>query len=324
MPKCSAAGCPDIFTDGAHCSSCNSDMHFHCAGITEHGYRRLGDRRSTWRCQQCKQNAAGKCLPPSEYDSPATSPVPAHESNQEILIEIKALAEKLAPLDSLMKDFKSLAGNFKELKTSVSEANKNIKEMTGRFKDIEDRLKSLESSKKDITDLQIRVEKMESELSSRDQWSRMNNVEVKGIPEAKNENLLEVILSIGNQIDYQVNKQQINYVARIPTRDPDRVKPIIVCFNNRYVKEDFVAAARTASGQSPLTCPRLGLPGTSRVYVNDHLTPQNKILLSKAKVAAKERDFQYVWVKHCKIMARKNSTSPKFFIKTEKDLANII
>ncbi|CAG4952595.1 unnamed protein product [Parnassius apollo] len=46
----------------------------------------------------------------------------------------------------------------------------------------------------------------------------------------------------------------------------------------------------------------------------------NKALLKKAKDLAKIKNFKYVWIKHCKILARKSDTSPTFRIKSEKDL----
>lgn len=287
----------------------------------------MGDKKqSTWRCANCKLTPIpSKSVPPSESDSHTKilSPVTSL-SNQEILLEIRALAEKLAPLDALILDVKFLAESFKELKTSLSESNQQIKELSVKFKTIDERLTSLEITKSSVIDLQLRVEKIESDLNDKDQWSRMNNVEVKGVPESQTENLTDMIITIGKKISYPVDKSQINYVARIPTRDPDRTKPIIVNFNSRYVKEDFIAAARKTAGKKPLTCVQVGLTGNTKVYINDHLTPKNKILLSKAKTAAKERDFQYVWVKHCKIMARKSATTPPFLIKTESDLSKIL
>ncbi|KAL4714499.1 hypothetical protein ACJJTC_017562 [Scirpophaga incertulas] len=99
----------------------------------------------------------------------------------------------------------------------------------------------------------------------------------------------------------------------------DYTKAILVYFINKYAKEDFVAAAR----QKRLSPTDIGLPGSHRIYINDHLTSSNKQLLSKAKTLARENGFQFVWVKHAKIFVRKDSTSPFFTVAKEKDLLKI-
>ncbi|CAG9133207.1 unnamed protein product [Plutella xylostella] len=311
--------CMEEVTDGASCSSCNGQLHYQCSGVTEAGYRKLGDRKLSWRCPACKQ-PTGKQAPP-----PDAAPVTASGSTtQTILDEVRALSLKLSNLDKLVVDVKALKDDFQLMKGEVRDTNKSVKEFARRLNTIEDRLDQVEKAKDTVTELQLKLEKIETDLNIKDQWSRMNNVEIKGVAMVKNENLMDIVGTIGAQIQHPVDKSHINYVARIPSRDPERLKSIVVCFNNRYVKENFVAAARAAAVDGPLNAGRLGLPGQHRVYVNDHLTSLNKVLLSKTKALAKDRDFQFVWVKHCKIMARKNTTSPIINVKSEKDLSKII
>lgn len=309
--KCGA--CDDPLSDGVRCTSCNQDLHFHCAGITEAGYRKLGDRKLTWRCSKCK------------ISGPAQLPVsPKLNSDSVILREIKALADKLSPLESLKEELFLLRTEFADLKTSLSETNSDLKAFYEKVKDFEDRLQRVEKVQGQVNTLQSRLEKLEEENNAKEQWSRTNNVEIKGVPQNTHENLFDVISKIGKKIDYPVSKAQINFINRVPTREKDHTKPIIVSFCNRYVKEDFIAAARLVLKTGPLTSGQIDLPGNQRIYINDHLTLRNKALLAKIKKVAAERDFQYVWVKHSKIHARKSDTSPTIVLKSEKDLTKII
>ena len=91
--------------------------------------------------------------------------------------------------------------------------------------------------------------------------------------------------------------------------------------HNTYLKNDFIAAARH---YKKLNAGDLGFKGNNRVYINDHLTLENKLLLNKTKVQAKERGFEHVWVRGYKILVRKNSASPKHYIKTELDLKKFV
>lgn len=302
--------CGDTMTDCVQCSACTSQFHFHCAGITEVGYRKLGDRKSTWRCVPCKQSGV-PCT------SSAAASAASSQSADCMLQEIRALAVKLAPLESLAEDLKALRSEFAEMRSSLKEFNAKVTEF-------DKRLSNVEKMQSRFGEVETRLSKLEEDAKSKEQWTRMNNVELKGVPEIRNENLYDVVTKIGTKISYAIEKHQINFITRVQTRNAGHVKPIIVCFNNRYVKENFIAAARLANREAPLAASSIGLKGASRIYVNDHLTTDNKNLLSKVKLKAKELGFQYVWVKHAKIHARRGDGSPIILIRTEQDLKKII
>ncbi|KAL4707987.1 hypothetical protein ACJJTC_010603 [Scirpophaga incertulas] len=214
-----------------------------------------------------------------------------------------------------------------ELRASeVKEIKEEIADLKGRFSEkiekLDKRVHTIETTLKEIPALKDRITSLEEDLNDKNQWLRSNNVEIKGVPMKDRENLLEIVTSIGNKIMYPVTRPSINFAVRVPSHNSggDKTKPIIVSFLNRYLKEDFVAAARSFKTLRPVD---IGLVGTGRIFVNDHLTVQNKLLLSKAKSLAKENDFDYVWVKNTKIFVRKNSQSPVISIKKEKDLQKI-
>ncbi|XP_037297713.1 uncharacterized protein LOC119190286 [Manduca sexta] len=305
--------CGDLLTDGVNCTSCCQALHYHCAGITESGFRKLGDRKLTWRCMKCKQSSCNQ-LPSS----------PKANNDPQVLSEIRALSSKLAPLKSLTEELKALRSEFAQLKSSVDESNDAIREFNSKINSLEQRVVQIEKLQDQVNLLQVQVDRMEHESNVKDQWARVNNIEIKGIRQDKNEDLFKILSTIGNKIQYPVQNAHVNFITRVPTREKDNIKPIIVCFTNRYVKENFIAAARMASKLNPLTSGHLGLTGHNRIFINDHLTTLNKLLLSKAKKIASEKDFQYIWVKYAKIHVRKNDTSPIFVVKSEKDLTKLL
>ncbi|XP_026331787.1 uncharacterized protein LOC113239134 [Hyposmocoma kahamanoa] len=300
--------CNEDVSDGVHCTSCDQVLHFHCAGLTEGGYRKLGaDRKQAWKCGKCKLTGQ-------------RSPQPTGEAA--IMAELKALSVKLAPLDSLTAEVKALRAEISELRAQVTLTNTSIKEFNDRCEKIEDRLAQVEGVGGRVTILEAELSKVICEANDKYQFSRMNNAEIKGIPQSQNENLLDIISSVGSKINYPINRSQINFVTRVPTKDNTQPKPIIVAFISRYVKEDFVAAARAKSREVKLNASIIGFK--NMVFVNDHLTPSNKDLLTKAKKIAKDKGFLYSWVKHSKIYLRKNDTSPVIQVKSEKDLMKIV
>lgn len=305
------ASCNSQHTEGIICSVCKNHYDFPCSGITEGGYRKLGDRKNTWRCTKCK---------PSSLPAPATkSPLPSQwEQIQEDLTKI---AHDLAPLATLVEDVKQIKNEITSLRESLDMAHELMGSFSTKMNSLENRILETEKAVCDVQGLRTEVERLKLDLQIKDQWARANNVEIRGIPQRNTENLYQIVQKIGTITGFPFKKEETNYIARIPTRSPNKVKSIIVAFNCRYTKEEFVAAARKKK-QLPLS--GLGFQSENNFYINDHLTQANKILLNKARTLAKERNFQYIWVKHCKIMARRTDTSPIFFIKNEKDLQKII
>lgn len=313
MFKCKK--CEVEFRDGVQCSVCLNCFDFPCAGITEAGFRKLGERKATWRCSYCKNLGS----------------TPGKSSEMEgILSELKHLSVQMAILPTLVDnvkkiqeeivDLKAIKTEFVDLKTSLEFVHQSVSSLTDKVSTIDHEVQSLQSIKEHLSVTHQRLEKLEMRVDDGDQRARLNNIEIKGVPYTSSENLYSIISKIGDIINYKVSKELINYIARVPTRGDNNIKNIIVSLNNRYVKDDFISAARK---NKVLTAASLGLAGEKRIFINDHLTLRNKSLLNKTKSVAKELNFTYTWVKNCKIFIRKNSTSPVFTINSELDLVKL-
>ncbi|CAH0721722.1 unnamed protein product, partial [Brenthis ino] len=209
------------------------------------------------------------------------------------------------------------------LKDSISFINTKYEEINQKIAHFENEIKVLSAQSSSLNDLRINLDSMEAENNKREQWVRRSNVEIYGIPEKKNENLMELLQSISSHIGYQVNPAtDIDFITRVaPTsRENRRSKPIIIRFLSRWKKDDFLSIAR----KNKLKCSDLGFSGNnSNIYFNDHLTKSNKNLLQEAKKLAKEKSFLYVWVKNCTIMVRRSDTSPVLHIINQSDLKKI-
>lgn len=259
------------------------------------------------------------CSVLSASASATTSPQPTQlDKMQE---QLSKIVFQLAPLGSLLEDVRCIKEELSSLKDSIEMAHHVIGDFAETVKGLETRVFKVEEIANEVPSLREEIAKLNSELEARDQFARANNLEIRGIPQSKNENLYEIADRIGTMLNLSIKKEEINYIARIPTRLPKIEKPIIIAFNNRYRKEELIALARKKK-QTKLS--DIGFnDNTGNFYLNDHLTPRNKGILSKAKTLAKEKNFQYIWVKHCKIMARKSDTSPIIFIRDENDLKKI-
>lgn len=320
MYKCKS--CNIEFRDGALCSVCQGHFDFACAGVTETGYRRLGERKSTWKCSSCKNSKSVSPLPPQ-----LKSPVPADMDT--IMLELKRLSVQVALLPELntsiqaikaeLSELKAIKTEVSDIKTSLEFVDHKIGALSDKICDMEKDIQHLQKTKLDVDQLQLRVETLEVQLKDNEQRSRLNNIEIKGVPVSKTENLFSIMANIGTHIKYVLPREQINYIARVPMRNDKINKTIVIAVHSRYIKDEFVAAAKKVT----TTAADLGLQGPNRVYVNDHLTLGNKILLNKVKTLAKDRGYAFTWVKACQIFVRKNPTSPVIAIRSESDLKKL-
>ncbi|KAH6925593.1 hypothetical protein HPB50_007895 [Hyalomma asiaticum] len=128
-------------------------------------------------------------------------------------------------------------------------------------------------------DLMRKNEILSKKVAEMEQYSRANNVELKGVPYSQGEDCSAIIRTIASKVDCPISDSDIDIVHRVPTR-AGSAKNIIARFCSRAKKQEFVNKARKAR----LTSRDLGFSGahSNAVFINDHLTPENKRLFAKA------------------------------------------
>lgn len=69
----------------------------------------------------------------------------------------------------------------------------------------------------------------------------------------------------------------------------------------------------------------LGIEGAPRpIFVNEHLTPKNKLLLRRARDLKTEKSYAYLWVRNCVIYMRKKDNAPVIKILSEEDFKRVL
>lgn len=88
------------------------------------------------------------------------------------------------------------------------------------------------------------------------------------------------------------------------------------------MKDQIVAAARKHRN---LNAGQMGIVSeTDRVFINEHLTKDSKMLLSACKQKAREANYKYIWTKNCRVFVRKNEKSLPIPINSSLDLIKIV
>lgn len=205
-----------------------------------------------------------------------------------------------------------------ELKKQVDELVSSLEHMNSLVENLRGENASLVAENKALKSENFVLTEKVADL---EQYSRMNNVEVKGVPCTQGEDCIAIMQTIGEKIECPLEPLDIDVVHRVPTRSVNN-KNIIIRFCSRNKKAEFISQARKAK----LCLSDIGVSATidSPVYINDHLTPANKSLFAKALALKKEKKWMFLWTDNCQIKARKTTDSRVLRIRKESDLSKFV
>lgn len=187
-----------------------------------------------------------------------------------------------------------------------------------------DKIESLESLNKQLKEENMQIK---SRLNDLEQYSRVNCLEITGIPEIRNENIVTTIQSVGTAIKFKLIPEMIDACHRLRKNPNDPTQPpkIIIKFVRRSDKDAFLQCKKVKRNisTSDLDPTLLGkLVTHNPIYINEALSQNNKQLLYKTREHKKQHHFKHLWTRDGKIFLRKTDTSMIFRIKTLNDLTD--
>lgn len=355
MERSFCVGCKSVISgrEFMTCQNCKLKYDLPCVNISSKRFKKLShDFKLTWKCIECKSklpkpdnsNTAIRALSHSNTDNDnEIEEEGSHVTFQKIRTdhtsenrireiwssEMKKDIETM--IEETIKRKQLTATNsqclvFQESLTFLSGQYEDLKKLldttSTELKSIKEENKTL---KENINSLTARVKAIEDENIHLHQWVRLQNVEIIGIPEKKDENITAIVQKVSQHIGVHIEPSDLEFAHRVqPQRaeSNDCPRPIIVRLRQRAIKDYIIAAARKYRDLN--TC-AVGMEGEShRIFINDHLTKDNKMLLTSCKQKAKELKYKYVWTKNCRIFCKKNETSAPIPIVSVQDLLKIV
>lgn len=184
-----------------------------------------------------------------------------------------------------------LAKSVETLTKEVEEMRKSLTMFNELYEKMKDDQATLAKNNKELTranhELTMRVAELE-------QYSRNNNIEIKGVPQTQGESCTAILKQIGEKAGCPVSDSDIDVVHRVPAKEGPH---IFARFCSRAKKAEFAAKAKKAR----LTAGTIGFSTANDnhkpIYINDHLTPENKRLFAQA-LALKKRETVGISVDH--------------------------
>lgn len=303
-----------------NCSACDrlcdeeNDV-VNCAGGCGHSFHQNCARpktrsaRKDWCCESCK---------PEKTSLASNKSTSSTSITKEFLINtIDAFKEEM------LNEFKQIANENAELRNSVQFLSDAVDKSNTLMADVMKELKKIQEEnvklRKENAELRGTVNHLEVRVRNLEQHSRKQNIEINGLPETRNEDVNLILNDVAKAIGVEMKAEKVVAAHRVPSFNKKRISPIIVRFSTYEERNAWIAGFKEVR---PLTADRVNssFNSSAKVFINEHLSPENKLLLNKAKEVAKSKGYKYVWSRDGKIFVRRESGEGYRKIELSSDL----
>jgi len=290
---------------------CGELFHFNCAGVPQEFLNLAGKPGILWKCTACRSA------------STSTSDDSLLTTLTEIKSDIALLKRDQQELLQLQKEISVLKQEQIEFKHSVEHFSSQFDEFTTSIQSFKTALSKINGLEAKVAALHNENSGLRTQLNDLQQYTRKNNVEISGVPEQKNEQIKDIIMKIGEVVGCTIADSDMDVCHRVAhmNNGNKNSKSIIVRFQSRNKKQDFLSASKRYRN---LNSSELGFVGNvCGVYVNEHLTLENKKLFKSAREFSRENNFKYCWVRDCRIYVKRSDESRAIVVQDESVLSRL-
>lgn len=290
-------------------ASCGKFAHYACAKDDKDGMKTRGKSRE-WKCADCRNSSSSKS---SAQSTPS-------ELTKEFLVRVMEQFKS-----EVFDELKTFRLDMSELSTSVKFVSDSLDTSNKLMSDIREELASLKKENKELRErsdnLTSEVRDLKERLRNLEQYTRKNNVEVSGIPETARESVLDIVKDVGAVLGVEIKERQVAAAHRVPSYKKDRTPSLVIQFNSRATKDMLLAKYREmktlSAHQVNSSFPQ------QRVYINEHLSPENKVFLAKLKQKCRDVGYAFAWSREGKFFVRRASGENSRRINSYEDFASI-
>lgn len=305
------------------CSACERSVHISCVK-SEKIKTRAGNKE--WKCDDCSKgkDSSASSTKSTSSDSALTKAFIINvldSFKKEVFQELKLDSFKKEVCQEL-KSHTTTMGEFKTslefLSSSVDTSNVLMAEIRKEYEEIKKENAELRLKNGQLTETVVELRDRVREL---EQYSRKTNIEISGIPVTGKEDIMTLVKDVGAAIGQELQDGQIMAAHRVPCYNKQRTPSIVVQFHTRLQRDTWITSFRQKKNLSASEVNK-AFPN-NRVYVNEHLTPENKRFLNQLKQMCKEVGVKYVWCRDGRFFVRKCEGERCYRISDLSDLKNV-
>lgn len=294
---------------------------FHSECIKSELDRKVTRQSKEYKCKDCRTNSSQG----SSKSSTATADVLSKDFlvsvmesfKKDVFNEMESFKKEVfSELVAFRSDVNSLSNSLQFMSDKMDSANKLMEQLNSQFKQLK---KENEEMKSKFVAVSGEVRDLRERLRNLEQYTRVNNIEVNGLPVTKGECVSDLVKDLGAAIGVEVQANDVSAAHRVPSFNRDREQALIIQFTSRVKREEWISKYRAK--RPGLTAPQVNQRFPSqRVYINDHLSPENKQLLSRMKKRCREVGYTFAWCRDAKFFARKSEGDPVLRIFSFEDI----
>ncbi|CAH2093494.1 unnamed protein product [Euphydryas editha] len=293
---------------GLQCNTCDKWYHASCVAMTNEQLNTLSKTDSVdWICKSCSGQQKPKrlsCILPKEDVSEFQN--------------LEPMANNLTKKDILDLKSQLIEVIREELQRTLQFYSDKIDEYECKLKVQENCTKQLENKYKNLN---LKYESLEMKLNTIQQGQLANNIEICGVKEVEQEDIMKITKDIATKIHQNTSDIVKCYRKKKSKGNPSQKKPessAIVVLLREGVRDAWLRAAKDVS----LTVQDVGGNGRDRIYLRESLTPSTAFLLWKTKEQLKEH-YKYIWCKNGSVLIRKADNEKISAVKSVSDLIKV-
>lgn len=300
--------CCDDNTTVKCVGKCERVFHLKCIKDDVEGKKTRSYR--DWRCKSCRESSS------VQSSVGSTSATITKEFFLSVLDEFKR--EVFCEINSLRKEMTDVTNSMAFLSSRLDDTNTLMNEIKSELAAIKKENAELRSQNtifdKSVGELQERVRSLE-------QYTRRNNIEISGIPVTPQENVMAIIKDMSEVLGIGMQEPDVVAAHRIPSYKQSRVPSIVVQFDKKEVRDSWIKGYKEKRG---ITAKQVN-PNfqNNKVYVNEHLSPENKLFLSRLKRKCQEINYAFAWTRDGKFYVRKAEREPYIRIGSCRDIESL-
>ncbi|XP_022203516.2 uncharacterized protein LOC111060178 [Nilaparvata lugens] len=295
--------------DVIKCSKC--EQYATCTRIrTVAKLSNLGARKESWQCDTCNTNTGT-----------------SEDEQNSILDAISLLKEDFnSKLDSQATQLSKITS----IEALVTKTNISIESIQKSLENVKSDVRKLQTQcanlKKQNSDLSSDLWRVKQELRDIQQYSRSKNLEFLGIPQTEGEDVYEMLKTVAACIGQRYSRADISVAHRVPLTKSSKLKypPIIVSFISKTTRAEWLSAGNRGKQHQLLAKDLHPTMPPENVYINEHLTPHYKFVLSYGKMMVKERKLHRANARNGKVWVKTSEQSPPARVWFIEDIDHII
>lgn len=284
------------------CTECKFMYHFcTCSGIAESTFKSKGETKSekfqkSWRCETCStsKTRSGRSVKAKK------------DTEIDVVAMLTCMNKKLNSLLSMKETVDGIEVSIQTMSDKYDELLEHVRQQDNDIKSLKKRVQKIENAGNDRQPAEVK-----QDLNQLEWRSRIQNLEIHGVRQAENEDLLSLVNQVAVKLGVPtLTPSDIASMHRLSSK-PEKIPGIIVRFAQQQTRDHWFDQRRN-----------LKRPQDSE-YLLENMTRQDKALLWTTKEWAREHNYQFAWHRNGKIFVRRKAGDRATPVRSENDLLNL-